>query len=91
MKEFEAGIKVAFGADLFNWACLMNNAFKTPHPQPHVHWHVWPRYRRPVQIGTHTFTDPNFGHHYDKHAETLVDSKALELITEQFRNFSTRP
>ena len=61
---YEKAVKKAFGAELFNWACLMNNAYQHTPPDPHMHWHVWPRYRHPVTIDTEEFRDTEFGYHY---------------------------
>lgn len=64
IKPFEAAVRSAFGAELFNWSCLMNLAYQNSPPDPHVHWHVKPRYRNPVQFAGQTFTDEAFGEHY---------------------------
>ena len=80
IKEFEPAVRDTFGAELFNWVCLMNDAFKAAQPQPHVHWKVRPRYRIPVTIAARTFTDPNFGHHYDKQHVVEVDRRTQEAI-----------
>ncbi|HUD11487.1 MAG TPA: HIT family protein [Candidatus Saccharimonadia bacterium] len=66
ISRFEHAIRLSFDAQVFNWVCLMNDAFKSDDPRPHVHWKVRPRYARPVQIGPAQFSDPNFAHHYDK-------------------------
>lgn len=62
--RLEAAIRKAFGATLFNWACLMNAAYQEAEPEPHVHWHVRPRYDGPVELEGLRFEDPAFGHHY---------------------------
>src|SRR4051812_32724823 len=59
IKRYESAITELFGARLFNWACLMNNAFKEDQPQPHVHWHVRPRYSHAVESIGRSFVDPN--------------------------------
>lgn len=63
-KKIETSFKKAFGATMFNWACLMNNAYQEKNPKPHVHWHLWPRYSKPVVIQGIKFEDKEFGHHY---------------------------
>lgn len=65
IKRYEKAVQVAFGADLCNWSCLMNNAFREKPPQPHVHWHVRPRYSKPVVIAGKTYRDSHFSNHYD--------------------------
>lgn len=65
VRPFEHAVSVAFGADLVNWTCLMNNAFRKHDPKPpHVHWHVKPRYAEPVDFAGETFIDEQFGEHY---------------------------
>ena len=66
IRRFENGLREATGARVFNWVCLMNDGFKHPDPQTHVHWKVRPRYDHPVKIAGTEFSDPNFAHHYDK-------------------------
>lgn len=67
MTTLEIGARAAFQPDLFNWLCLMNNA-KRDSQEPHVHWHMVPRYRQPIVFDGHTFTDDawpgqyNIGH-----------------------------
>ena len=65
IKKYEAAVKEAFGADLCNWSCLMNVAFRDLDPQPQVHWHVRPRYSKSVIVQGKEYYDPNFGMHYD--------------------------
>ncbi len=63
-------LEQVLGADLVNLSCLRNWAYREIDPEPpwrhgrpnpHVHWHVAPRYRHPVMIGDETFTDVDFG------------------------------
>ena len=59
-------VKGVFSADLVNFSCLMNLAYRPtgdPNfvPQPHVHWHFKPRYSGDRRVGGETFTDPEFG------------------------------
>jgi diadenosine tetraphosphate (Ap4A) HIT family hydrolase len=64
VETLQNAFRKAFGATMFNWSCLMNNAYQEAEPKPHVHWHVKPRYDRPVVFAGEVFEDPNFGHHY---------------------------
>jgi diadenosine tetraphosphate (Ap4A) HIT family hydrolase len=57
----EPALKKAFKADLFNWGSLLNSAYLQDPPNPHVHWHLIPRYRHPVKFSGQTFKDPYFG------------------------------
>lgn len=60
----ESVITKLFGAVNFNFTCLMNNAFKCEEPQPHMHFHLIPRYNTAVHISDHVYFDKEFGHHY---------------------------
>ena len=48
IEELEKGLKKSFDATMFNWACLMNHAYKEKNPNPYVHWHFRPRYNHEV-------------------------------------------
>ena len=43
-KELERVCKKLFGATMFNFACLMNNAYRDKE-KPNVHYHFVPRYK----------------------------------------------
>ena len=64
VKIFEKALRGAFDATMFNWSCLMNHAYQLPNPEPHMHWHVKPRYNHPVEFEGELFEDSRFGHHY---------------------------
>lgn len=83
----ESSVRKAFGADLFNWTCLMNLAYQNDPPNPHVHWHFRPRYGRSVEFAGLTFTDPEFGKHYAReHERSLEVSKEVQQkIIEKIR------
>jgi diadenosine tetraphosphate (Ap4A) HIT family hydrolase len=86
VKPLEAKIKRALGAELFNWSCLMNLAYRETPPNPHVHWHVKPRYRNPVEFNGETFVDEMFGSHY-QFGETRPMSEAfLQAIADKVRS-----
>ncbi len=77
-----------FGAKVFNWACLMNNAFQEKPYNPHVHWHLRPRYESPVEFSGETFQDRTFGHFYDREhkqiASPQVKQKIIAKLKESF-------
>lgn len=89
VKQLESSARKAFGATMFNWTCLMNDAYKEPVPHPHVHWHFRPRYSQPITINGVTFEDPDFGLHYrtawDGFQEKLVDSEMLAVIAKKLK------
>jgi diadenosine tetraphosphate (Ap4A) HIT family hydrolase len=77
--------RAAFGADLFNWSCLINLAYASDAPEPHIHWHVRPRYSQPVTIGETTFEDPAFGSHYDRDQRVFIEEPLLGVIRERYK------
>lgn len=79
-KKLESTYKKAFDATLFNWSCLMNNAYQEAPPNPHVHWHFRPRYDHVVNFAEEQFIDSEFGHHYNRDREQRVTPKVREAI-----------
>jgi len=61
VKKLESAIRKSFHATMFNWGCLMNSSYLEDPPCPHLHWHLIPRYREPVEFRDKTFDDPCFG------------------------------
>lgn len=79
--RLEDSISKTFGATLYNWACMMNNAYQESDPMPHVHWHVRPRYIAPVTFRGVIYSDKDFGHHYDREHRVLLDDSKITAIT----------
>ena len=69
----------------FNWTCFMNNAYQQDVPDPHVHWHVRPRYRQPFCFRGMEFTDPDFGKHYDITRKTEIPFDLQKEIIDKIR------
>ena len=83
--KLEQKITKVFGAKHYNWTCLMNEAYRKTPASPHVHWHIFPRYERPVIVNGITFEDTEFGHHYiDRKFKT--DKPTLEMIGSKLKN-----
>ena len=85
IQKLEDIIKADFGAKMFNWTSLMNDAFKSDDPHPHVHFHVWPRYDKDVDVAGEKFIDPNFGHHYDKKHQYKVSAEVRQAIMDRLK------
>lgn len=64
LRKLEMGARAAFGAELFNWMCLMNDAARD-NQEPHVHWHMVPRYSAPVKFSSHEYTDSAWPRQYN--------------------------
>jgi diadenosine tetraphosphate (Ap4A) HIT family hydrolase len=84
--------KRMLGATMFNWTCLMNNAYQEVDPQPQVHWHFRPRYSQGAFFKGTRFADPNFGHHYLREGGSEVEApENLRMeLAEQYRQFLVR-
>lgn len=87
VKKLEAAYKELFGAQPLNWGCFMNNAFRGDGSNPHVHWHIFPRYKTAPIFNNATYDDPVYGEHYDSNAERLVDDNTAELIAAKLSNY----
>jgi len=85
VKKVEDGFKKIFGATMFNWTCLMNGAYQNDPPDPHVHWHLRPRYKNPVEFAGQTFDDKEFGHHYARSTDSPVSDEIFMKIISKVR------
>lgn len=83
IKKLESFYKEVIGATMFNYSCLMNDAYRDSEV-PHVHFHFRPRYKNSVTILGNTFIDPNFGEHYI--SPTLEKIEPL-VVSEDVRSF----
>ena len=64
-KELERVCKKLFNATMFNFACLMNNAYRD-NELPHVHFHFIPRYKEEMIIFDKKYKDKHFGYNFWK-------------------------
>ena len=64
IRQIEWAVKAAFGADVCNWECLMNNAVRAGRPT-HVHWHLYPRYLGGTRFAGEEFPDPKWPQHLE--------------------------
>lgn len=85
IKKYESALKKAFGAVMFNWTSLMNNAYKEKPYSPHVHFHVRPRYDKEVEFAGETFTDPNFAEHYKRGIKREVSEEVRQRIVNKIK------
>jgi diadenosine tetraphosphate (Ap4A) HIT family hydrolase len=81
----ESALRKTFDATMFNWTCLMNDAYKEKIPEPHVHWHFRPRYNHKVKVADLTFEDMEFGHHYDKNNEKKISEDIKKIIVSKIK------
>jgi len=75
VKKLEGALRKSFDATMFNWTCLLNDAYQNNPPDPHVHWHLRPRYSHKVEFAGLLFEDKEFAHHYGRgtNREVLKD------------------
>ena len=64
IRQIEQSVKEAFGTDMCNWECLMNNAIRAGRPT-HVHWHLYPRYLGGATLAGEEFPDPKWPRHLE--------------------------
>ncbi len=84
--DLEEKYKRIFGAKVLNIECNMNHAYKTKPYNPHVHWHIYPRYNKSVEVGGVVFDDPLFGKHIDEDLVRIVDDIVVEQIVTKLVN-----
>lgn len=70
-KELERITKKLFNATMFNFACLMNNAYRDKE-RPHVHFHFIPRYENERIILNKKYNDKHFGYNFWKWANSQL-------------------
>lgn len=64
-KELERVCKKLFNATMFNFACLMNNAYRDEET-PKVHYHFVPRYKNELKLFNKIYKDRHFGYNFWK-------------------------
>ena len=64
-KELERVCKKLFNTTMFNFSCLMNNAYRD-NERPHVHFWFFPRYKNELKLFGKVFKDKHFGYNFWK-------------------------
>jgi diadenosine tetraphosphate (Ap4A) HIT family hydrolase len=64
-KELERVCKKVFGATMFNFCCLMNNAYRD-NEKTKVHYHFVPRYKNELKLFGKVYKDRHFGYNFWK-------------------------
>ena len=78
--------RTTLGGSPFNWLSMMNDSYKNDPPNPHVHWHMIPRYDHDVVVADHTFTDPEFAHHYDASRQQKISPEVTQALIEKIKH-----
>jgi diadenosine tetraphosphate (Ap4A) HIT family hydrolase len=85
VRKLENAFRKSFDATMFNWTCLMNNAYQESPPNPQVHWHFRPRYNHKVEFAGEVFEDTEFGNHYARGTNRKLTEKIRRSIVEKVR------
>ena len=83
-KELERISKKLFNATMFNFACLMNNAYRD-NEKPHVHFWFVPRYRNEFIIFNKTYKDKHFGYNFWKWSNSKLKGQK-DIFTQEEKN-----
>ena len=84
--RLECIFREVLGAELSNWSCLLNNFYKAPIPNPHLHFHVRPRYKNPITINHHSYVDAEFAHHYALKKEPVLLDEDIQVLFAQMKS-----
>ena len=82
-KELERVCKKVFKSTMFNFCCLMNNAYRD-NEKPHVHFWFFPRYKEPITIFSKTFIDKHFGYNFWKWNRSIL-KRQKDIFTNEER------
>ena len=85
IKKLETSIKKAFNATMFNWTYLMNNSYKLKFPNPHVHFHLIPRYKEKVEFEKVIFEDKEFASNYAREGRLELSEETRQKIIEKIQ------
>ena len=83
-KELERVCKKLFNATMFNFACLMNNAYRD-NEKPHVHFHFIPRYKEELELFGKKYKDIHFGYNFWKW-DNDEQNKQSDIFTKEEKN-----
>lgn len=99
-RAVETALEVRLGAALVNVSCERNWAYRAGNPDPplkggkpnpHVHWHVAPRYSSAVSLGDESFDDVDFGGPLVWSARRPKPATASLLMDEVFEQIAAHP
>lgn len=93
-KELERTCNKVLKPTMYNFACLMNNAYRD-NEKPNVHYHFVPRYKEETTIVGKKYKDKHFGFNFWKWSNSKFKSqkdnftkeekiKIYELLKEEF-------
>lgn len=77
-KQIRNALTTLWKPNLFNYLVLGNNTH-------HLHFHIIPRYEKPVEVFGLVFKDDSFGKSYKRNQDFIVDKDTLIQITNELR------
>jgi len=83
-KELERVCTKLFDATMFNFACLMNNAYRD-NEKPKVHYHFIPRYKNKIKLFNKIYKDKHFGYNMWKWALNKF-KRQKDIFSQEERN-----
>jgi diadenosine tetraphosphate (Ap4A) HIT family hydrolase len=87
VKRIENAYKAVYVAEPLNWGCYMNHAFRAEPYNPHVHWHVYPRYQTPPMLDGVSYEDALFGNFYNNKLERIVSDETAQKIAAKLSQY----
>jgi diadenosine tetraphosphate (Ap4A) HIT family hydrolase len=90
VSKLELAYKTAFGAEPLNIGCFMNHGYRDNPPHPHVHWHIFPRYKESYELLGITFSDNRYGNFYNDDMRRPVDDAVVSEIAKQLKDALTK-
>lgn len=82
-KELERITKKLFDSTMYNFCCLMNNAYKD-NKKPHVHFQFLPRYQKERIILNKKYIDKHFGYNFWKWSNSIF-KRQKDIFTQEER------
>ena len=82
-RELEIVCKKLFSSTMFNFASLMNNAYRD-NEKPHVHFHFIPRYKDEVELFNKKYHDKHFGYNFWKWSNSKI-KRQKDIFTKSER------
>lgn len=81
-KDLEDVMKCLFDATMFNFVCLMNNAYRDE-TTPYIHFHFIPRYNHEVVLFEKKYSDKHFGNNFYKWSNDKKDKQKNIFSTDE--------
>ena len=82
-RELERVCKKLFSSTMFNFVCLMDNAYRD-NEKPHVHFHFIPRYKDEVELFNKKYHDKHFGYNFWKWSNSKI-KRQKDIFTKSER------